>query len=60
MSILDFPFDFGTVGTPELIDPAEFPPCPKIRILSDEDAMAADWRAVGDDIRAAMDQYERK
>ena len=57
LSIFDFSFDSSGAA---LFDSTGFPPKPEVRILSDEEAMAADWQAVGDDIRAAIGQYERK
>lgn len=44
------------------IFPPEFPPpplTPREAREADAAAIAGDWRAVGDDLRAAMREYER-
>lgn len=35
-------------------------PFPPYKCKSDEDSITSDWKAVGDDIRHAMSQYEQK
>ncbi len=43
-------FMFGLADNP-------FPPC---HIKSDEESIISDWKAVGDDLRHAMKQYEQR
>jgi len=59
LSVLDTPLDRNGIERSQK-QFSDLSPPPKVRILSDDEAMAADFQAVGDDIRAAMGKYEQK